>query len=165
MPKTTQSVQYAGQVAGGASFGARIDDKRQIMGSVQYATLRVVMDGSNVALDVISLLQLPPGVIVMPELCKIIVTDDLTSGALTIHVGDAVVPSRYCVSANCANPGPVDFIAAGATVFPAGFGTRLPTARTGVPATDTSLITLTLATFTAVIEAGELYVILAYKSL
>ena len=165
MPKTTDSVQHAAQVAAAGNFATRIDDKRQIMGDVQYAKIKVVLDGSNVATDVINLLRLPPGAIVLPENSKIVVTDDLTSGALTIHVGDIVDPDRYCISANCAAPGVIDFIAAAATTFPAGFGTPHAVVRTDAAATDTSLVQCTLATFTATIEAGEFYVVLAYKCL
>jgi hypothetical protein len=165
MPKTTQSVQRAAQVAAGASFASRIDDKRQIEGPVQYARCKMVFDGSNVATDVIDLLELPAGAIVMPELSKLIVTDDMTSGALTIHVGDIVDPDRYCISANCAAPGVIEFIAAAATAFPAALGTPHSVVKTRDAATDTSLIKVTLATFAATIEAGEVYVLLAYKSL
>jgi hypothetical protein len=59
----------------------------------------------------------------------------------------------------------VEFIAAGATAFPAGFATSHEVDKTGVATTDTSIVTMTLATFTATIEAGEIYVILAYKCL
>jgi hypothetical protein len=161
MPKTTQSVQYAAQVAATSNFASRINDKRQIEGSICTALVKVVIDGSNVATDVITLLELPPGAIILPERCKIIVTDDMTSGALTIHVGDVVDSDRYCISANCAAPGVIDFIAATATAFPAGFGTRHQTDA----ATATTLVTCTLATLTATIEAGEFYVSFAYKTL
>lgn len=161
MPKTTQSVQYASQVAAAVKFGDRLTDKRQIEGGISTALVKVILDGSNVATDVITLLELPPGAIILPERCKIIVTDDMTSGALTVHVGDVVDPDRYCISANCAATGVIDFIAAGATAFPAGFGTR----HQADAATLTTLVTCTLATFTATIEAGEFYVSFAYKTL
>lgn len=158
MPKTTQSVQYAAQVAAAANFTARIDDARVLTGAVQTALLKVVIDAANVATDVITLMELPPGAIVLPELSKIIMTDDATSGALTIDIGDVVDPDRYCDGANCAAVGVVDFLT---PAFPAGLGTRKQ-----VSASDAShLVTLTLATFTATIEAGELYVLLAYKCL
>ena len=165
MPKTTQSVQRAAQVAAAANYASVTLDKRDIEGDVQYARVKAVFDGSNVATDVIELIQLPAGAMVIPELSKILVTDDMTSGALTIHVGDVVDPDRYCISANCAAPGVVEFIAAGATTFPAALATPLSVNATGVSTTDTSLVTATLATFTATIEAGELYFLIAYKCL
>lgn len=165
MPKTTQSNEYAAQVAAASNYADVTLDKRSIEGAVQYAKVKVVTDGSNVATDVIDLIQLPAGSIVLPELSSIVVTDDMTSGALTIHVGDIVDADRYCISANCAAPGVVPFIAAGATAFPAGFGTLHQLDGTGVSTTDTTIIKATLATFTATIEAGEFYVILAYKCL
>jgi len=162
MAKTTQSIQYAAQVAAAANFSARIDDKRQIEGDVQFATIRVPIDAANVATDVITLIELPAGAIVLPEMSKILVTDDMTSGALTINIGDVVSGNRYCSGANCASTGIVQFLDPG---FPAGLATRTPCAKTGVSTTDTSLITATLATFTSTIEAGEFYVVLAYKCL
>jgi len=158
MPKTTQSVQYAAQVAAAVKFGDRLNDKRQIEGTPQTALIKVVVDALNVATDVITLLELPPGSVVLPELSKIIMTDDATSGALTIDIGDVVDPDRYCDGANCAATGVVDFLT---PAFPAGFGTRHYTDA----ATSTTLVTATLATFGATIEAGEFYVLLAYKSL
>ena len=158
MPKTTQSVQYAAQVAAAVKFGDRLNDKRQIEGTPQTALIKVVVDALNVATDVITLLELPPGSVVLPELSKIIMTDDATSGALTIDIGDVVDPDRYCDGANCAATGVVDFLT---PAFPAGFGTRHYTNA----ATSTTLVTATLATFGATIEAGEFYVLLAYKSL
>lgn len=162
MPKTTQSTQYAAQVAAAGNFASRIDDKRQIMGCVQFATIKVPIDAANVATDVITLMRLPDGAIVLPELSKIIVTDDATSGALTIDIGDVVDPDRYCDGANCAATGEVSFLA---PAFPAGLATKTPVVNTGVSTTDTGLVTATLATFTATIEAGEFYVVLAYKCL
>lgn len=162
MAKSTQSTQYAAQLAAAASFGSRIDDKRVIEGSVQYATIKVPVTADNVATDVITLLELPAGAIVLPELSRIYVTDDMTSGALTIDIGDIVDPDRYCDGANCASVGLVEFLT---PATPAGLATKTPVAKTGVSTTDTSLVTATLATFTATIEAGEFYVILAYKNL
>lgn len=158
MPKTTQSVEYAAQVAAAANFTARIDDKRDIGGTVQTALVRVDITNENVATDVITLLELPPGAVVLPELSKIIVTDDMTSGALTIDIGDVVDPDRYCDGANCASTGVVDFLT---PAFPAGLATRHETDA----GTSTNLITATLATFTATIEAGTFYVLLAFKTL
>lgn len=162
MAKSTQSTQYAAQVAAAANFTARMDDKRLIQGCVQYATIQVPVTADNVATDIITLMQLPPGAIVLPELSKIVVTDDMTSGALTIDIGDIVDPDRYCDGANCASVGVVEFLT---PVAPAGLATKTPVAKTDVAATDTSLVTATLATFTATIEAGEFYVVLAYKCL
>lgn len=162
MAKSTESTQYAAQVAAASNFATRIDDKRQIMGDVQFATIKVPVTADNVATDVITLLELPAGAIVLPELSKLVVTDDMTSGALTIDIGDIVDPDRYCDGANCASVGVVEFLT---PVAPAGLATKTPVAKTGVSTTDTSLVTATLATFTATIEAGEFYVVLAYKCL
>ncbi|MBC8132450.1 MAG: hypothetical protein H7X95_05665 [Deltaproteobacteria bacterium] len=162
MAKTTQSIQYAAQVAAGANVVNRINDGRQVSSAAQFALIKVVLDALNVATDVITLLELPGGAIVCPELSKLIVTDDATSGALTIDIGDVVDPDRYCDGANCASTGEVSFLA---PAFPAGLGTRTPVVKSATASLDTSLVTMTLATFTATIEAGEIYVLLAYKCL
>ena len=168
MPKTTQSNEYIAQLAAAEKFSARINDARNLSGPVQYASIIVPFDATAMANnDVVSLLKLPPGALVMPELSQIIVTDDLTSGALTVNIGDILVPARYGIAVDIANPGVKQFSASGATVFPAALtlvsGVRYKTDDTGVPATDTSLITMTMGGVTT--EAGALTVLLAYKCL
>lgn len=165
MPKTTQSALFILQAAAALNVVNRIDDGRQTAASPQFARIVVNVDALNVATDVITLFELPAGSYVLPELSKILVTDDMTSGALTVHIGDVVDPDRYCISANLATPGVVDFIAAGATAFPAGLLTRTDAVKTATAAQNTVLVTATLATFTATIEAGQFVVILAYASL
>jgi hypothetical protein len=162
MAKTTQSTQYAAQVAAGANFVNRIDDSRQTSGAVQFALIEVPITADNVALDVITLLELPSGAIVCPELSSLIVTDDATSGALTIDIGDVVDVDRYCDGANCAAVGVVDFLT---PAIPVGLGTRTPVLKSADATLNTSLVTMKLATFTATIEAGSVFVNLAYKCL
>jgi hypothetical protein len=165
MPKTTQSNERIKQVAAAANYASVDLDARTIDTPVKFATVVADFDGSNVATDVIELFKLPPGAVLLPQLSSIIVTDDMTSGALTIHVGDAVDDDRYCISANCAAPGVIPFIAANATTFPAALLTPHKVKDTGAPATDTSLVLIKLATFTATIEDGQLVFNLAYKCL
>jgi len=162
MAKTTQSTQRIAQAAAATSFTSRLDDKRQVEGSVQFAYIDVPVTADNVATDVIDLLELPAGAIIIPEQSFIQVTDDMTSGALTIDIGDAVDPDRYCDGANCASTGTVQFISA---AIPDGYTNRHKLVDTGTAATTTTLIQATLATFTATIEAGVFRVVLAYKSL
>ncbi len=163
MAKQTQSTQRIAQVAAGANFSsASRVDKRTTEGNVQYAFIDVPVTADNVALDVIEVIELPPGTIIYPELSFIVVTDDMTSGALTIDLGDIVDPDRYSDGANCASTGIVQCISSG---FPDGFTNRYQTVDTGVAATTTTLILATLATFTATIEAGSFRVVLAYKNL
>lgn len=163
MAATTQSTQYAAQVAVASNFSSASRlDKRHTEGSVQYAFLDVATTTDNAALDVIGLIELPAGSVVYPELSFIVVTDDMTSGALTIDIGDAVDVDRYCDGANCASTGTVQFLA---PAIPDGYTNRHQTVDTGVAATTTTLIKLTLATFTATIEAGAFRVVLAYKCL
>lgn len=159
---TTQSTQYAAQVAAAADFTDRIDDKRQISGAVQYAYIDVATTANNDALDVIDLIELPPGAMVIPEQSFIQVTDDMTSGACTFDIGDAVDADRYCDGANVASTGTVQFISA---AIPDGYTNRHECTDTGTASTTTTLIKLTIATMTATIEAGAFRVVLAYKSL
>lgn len=162
MAKTTQSTQYAAQVAGAANYASVTLGKREVDGPVLFAFVDVAVSADNVATDVIDLIELPAGAIVIPELSKIIVTDDMTSGALTIDIGDAVDADRYCDGANCASVGTVECISA---AYPDAYTTRHQCVNTGVASTTTTLIKATLATFTATIEAGAFRVVLAYKCL
>ena len=162
MAKSTQSDTYAAQVAAQASFAARTLDARTVDTPVKTALIKVPVTADNVATDVITLIELPPGAIVLPEISSIIVTDDMTSGALTIDIGDSGDPDRYCDGANCASVGVVNFLT---PAIPAGFATRTATAETASASQSGTVVTATLATFTATIEAGEFYVSLAYKTL
>ena len=154
----TQSTQYAAMLAAEGNYqNASSTEGTQVSGSVHFARVDVVTEADNAASDVITLLELPPGAIVLPELCKIIVTDDMTSGACTIDIGDAADPDRYADGANCAAVGVVDFLT---SAIPAGFTTRYP-----IPAGDNQLITATFATLAATIEAGAFSVIIGYKTL
>jgi hypothetical protein len=159
MAKTTESTQFAEQTDAAANFANRIDDNRQIGGTVQFATIVVPITADNVALDEINLITLPPGSIVLPQLSKVLVTDDCTSGALTLDIGDADDPDRYADGINCASVGTVDFTSVLSGTVPAALKTPYKVAG------DNTVIVLTLATFTSTIEAGELVIVLAYKSL
>jgi hypothetical protein len=163
MAKTTQSVEYASQVASAIKFGDRIDDARTIEGSFQTATIKVVMDAANVATDVITLIQLPPGAIVLPQLSRVVVTDDMNDGAMTIDIGDIVDPDRYADGVDVAATGIKEFLTS--AIAADGFVNPLKVAATGVSTTDTSLITCTIATEAGTMEAGTFYVVLAYKNL
>lgn len=157
MAATTQSTQYEAQTAAAGAYQAVTVDSRQVSGPVQFARVDVPITTDNAANDVISLIKLPPGAIVLPELSKIIVTDDMTSGAMTIDIGDAGDADRYCDGANTAAVGVVDFLT---PAIPAGFTTRYE-----IPAGDNQIVTATLATFAATIEAGSFSVIIAFKTL
>jgi hypothetical protein len=80
-----------------------------------------------------------------------------------VHVGDILNANRYGINIDVSDRGVKPFIAAAATVFPAGAVTRLKVDDTGVPATDTSLVTMTINGATT--AAGLLTVLLAFKTL
>lgn len=162
MPNTFYSTQRTAQIASAGDFSDRLNDARQISGAVQYSFIDVPITTGHAALDVIELIELPSGAIVIPELSRFHVTDDATSGALTGDVGDILDPDRYCDGANLASTGPVEFLSA---AVPDGYTNRHQVVKTGAAATSTNLILLTLATFTATIEAGAMRVVLAWKSL
>lgn len=157
MAKSTQSTQYAAQVAAQANFSARINDSRQIDGPLEYAFLDFVITTDNVQGDVLALVELPPGVIVIPEFSKVFVTDDMSSGAVTLDIGDAVDVDRYADGINAASVGVVEFFQASA--IPDGYTNRHEITE------ETKIVTLTFATLAATIEAGGGRVALAYKSL
>lgn len=155
MAKTTQSVQYAAQVAAAANYASTMDDARQIEGAIQYAFIDVAPTADNVATDVITLWEAPVGAIIYPELSFIVVTDDMSSGAVTIDIGDTDV-DRYCDGANCASVGTVQFLA---PAIPDGYTNRHKVTEA------TKLIKATLATYAATVEAGAFRVVIAYKCL
>lgn len=158
----TQSTQYAAQVAAATSFNSRIDDARTISGPVQYAYIDLVFPADQAALSVVDLIELPPGSIVIPEQSSIIVSNDITSGACTVDIGDVVDVDRYCDGADIAATGTVQFLA---PAYPDAFTNRYSVLDTGVTSTTTTLIKLTFATLTATVEVGAIRVILAYKCL
>ncbi len=159
---TFQSTQRTAQVAAATSFASRLDDSRQVSGELQYALIDVTVAASWAANDIVELVELPAGAIIYPELSRIIVTDDMSSGAVTIDIGDIVDPDRYCDGANCAAVGTVEFLA---PAIPAAYTTRHPVLETGNASTATNLILLTFASLGATVEAGQFRVILAYKTL
>jgi len=102
MAATTQSTEYAAQVAATTNFNDRIDDNREIGGSVQFARIEVPLTTDNAANDVITLIELPEGAIVIPELSKVLVSDDFSSGAVTVDIGDETDVDRYADGINLA---------------------------------------------------------------
>lgn len=156
MAKTTQSVQYAAQVAAAGNFNSRINDARTIQMDVEYAFIDVATTVDNVATDVIALLEFDTDVIIIPELSFIVVTDDMSSGTVALDIGDTTDPDRYCDGAVCSAVGTVQFISA---AIPDGYTNRHKTT------TDTRLVSVTLATFGATVEAGAFRVVIAFKAL
>jgi hypothetical protein len=152
---STNSVQYTAQLAAAANYADTIDDKRQIEGGIQYAFIDVAVAASATAADTVNLIELPVGSIVYPELSFIVVTDDMSSGAVTIDIGDTDV-DRYCDGANCASVGTVQFLA---PAIPDGYTNRHKITEA------TKLIKVTYATLAATVETGAYRVVLAYKSL
>lgn len=157
MAATTQSTQYAAMATAATNFAATTVDGRLVDQVVKFARVDVVTTADNAANDVISLIKLPPGAIVLPELSSVIVTDDMTSGAMTIDIGDETDVDRYADGLNVASVGVVDFLT---PAIPAGFTTRYE-----IPGGDDQIITAKIITMGATIEAGAFSVILAYKSL
>ncbi len=158
MAKTTQSAERILQVAAEAG-GARINDARKVEMETQFLSVKVPITTDNAALDVIELFELPENAVVFPELSFVLVTDDATSGALTLDIGDATDPDRYADGINAATAGKIEFTSVASTTVPSALHTKYKTTGT------TNLVTLTLATFTATIEAGEIIVVIGYKNL
>lgn len=163
MAKCTQSTEYIAQLAAAANFTARIDDKRNIEGAVQFAKIKVELTADNVANDVIDLIRLPDGARVLPELSSIVVTEDPNDAGFTVDIGDAADVDRYCDGANCAAVGVQDFLASATTAD--GFLNPIDVANTGVASTDTGLIQMKIITEAGTMAAADVYVILAYKCL
>ena len=162
MAKTTQSTQRIAQVAAGLSVANRLNDARQVGGEIQYALIDIPITADNVQGDAIELWEFAPGTIIYPELSKFYVSDDMSSGAVTVDIGDAVDVDRYCDGANLASVGAVEFLA---PAVPDAYTNRHKMVNTGVASTTTTLVKATFATLGATVEAGAFRAIIAYKNL
>ncbi len=163
MAKATQSNQYAAQVTAASNYAGVTLDKRDIMGSVQFATILVELTADNVANDVIDLIRLPDGARVLPQLSKFIMTEDPNDSTFVVDVGDAADVDRYSDGANLASVGIVEFLTPATTAD--GFLNPISVSNTGVSTTDTSLIQLKITTEGGTMAAADLYIVLAYKCL
>jgi hypothetical protein len=162
----TQSTQRVIQVAAGGTyattggtngnFNSRLDDSKLVEAPLEITYIDLTIPADQTQGSVIELWALPIGAVIFVEECKIIVSDDVSSGAVTIDIGDAVDADRYCDGANCASTGEITFISA---AFPDAYTNRHEVTEA------TRLIKLTFATLAATIEAGQIRVKLAWKAL
>ncbi len=162
----TQSTQRVIQVSAGGTyattggtngdFNQRLDDSKTVEAPVEYAFIDLVIPADQAQASVVELWEFPIGAVIYPELSSVIVSDDISSGAVTVDIGDATDPDRYCDGANIASTGEVSFIT---PAFPAGYTTRHEMTAT------TRLVKLTFATLAATVEAGAIRVKIAYKAL
>jgi hypothetical protein len=153
MAATTQSTQYAAEVAAAANYSAVTLEER---GTIRFARFDVPTTTDNAPNDVIALGTLPEGAVVLPELSRIIVFDDMSSGAVTIDIGDVTDVDRYADGVDCAAVGIKEFLT---PAIPDGFTN--PYKVTGA----NCVINAKLITFAATVEAGGFSVILAYRVL
>ena len=160
MAKATQSNQYAAQVAAAANYASVTIEGRDLGANVRFATLLVEFTADNVANDVINLIRLPDGARVLPQLSKVITSEDPNSGAFTVDIGDAADVDRYADGLDLAAVGLDDFLAPVQTVD--GLLNPIDVKNTGVAATDTSLIQLKIITEAADMAAADVYIVLAY---
>lgn len=68
-------------------------------GILTFYNAEVAFTSGVAANDTFQLIDLPPGAVIVPELCSIHATAD-PGTTLTIDVGDAGDPDRYCDGAN-----------------------------------------------------------------
>lgn len=150
---TTKSDLY--EIQDDRTFIARIDDKRRLEGSLQFADAVVTLAGDEVATNVITLCELPPGAIIYPE-HSLFYTETDAGTTLTVDVGDSVDPDRYADGSDIAALGAVNFITA---AVPDGAKNRHELTST------TRTVTLTVATAASLSAGAKVHVKLAYKSL
>lgn len=168
----TQSTQRVIQVAatgtrgqaGGTNgnFNSRLDDSKIVEAAVEYAFIDLVIPADQAQGSTVELWEFPPGTMIFPELCSVIVSDDVSSGAVTVDVGDVVDVDRYCDGASIASTGEVSFIT---PAFPDAYFNRYEMVQTNITSTNTTLVILTFATLAATVETGGIRVKLAYKVL
>ena len=160
MAKATQSNQYAAQLAAAENYAAVSIEGRDLGANVRFATILVEFTADNVANDVINLIRLPDGARVLPQLSKVITTEDPNDGAFVVDIGDAVDPDRYADGLDLAAVGLDDFLTPATTVD--GLLNPISVTNTGVSTTDTSLIQLKIITEAATMAAADVYIVLAY---
>ena len=160
MAKATQSNQYAAQLAAAENNAAVSIEGRDLGANVRFATILVEFTADNVANDVIDLIRLPDGARVLPQLSKVITTEDPNDGAFVVDIGDAADVDRYADGLDLAAVGLDDFLAPAQTVD--GLLNPIDVKNTGVAATDTSLIQLKILTEAADMAAADVYIVLAY---
>jgi hypothetical protein len=68
-------------------------------GDLRFYNVEVQLTTGVAANDTFQLFDLPPGAVIVPELSEIIATGD-PGTTLTLDVGDALDPDRYCDGAN-----------------------------------------------------------------
>jgi hypothetical protein len=163
MAKATQSNEYAAQVTAATNYAGVTLDKRDTGATVQFATVLVELTADNVANDVINLIRLPDGARVLPQLSKLIMTEDPNDAAFNVDIGDAADVDRYCDGADVKAVGVVDFLTPATTVD--GLINPISVQNTGVSTTDTSLVQLKITVEGGTMAAADLYVVLAYTCL
>ena len=76
-------------------------------GELQFTYIPVTFAGTEAAADIVNLCQLPAGVVPVPHLSSVIVTDD-PGTTLTVDIGTATDPDGWCDGADVAALGVVN---------------------------------------------------------
>lgn len=95
----TNSDLIAAKLAARTSLSAGIVNGDDNGGILTFYNVEVALSGSVAANDTFQLIDLPPGAVLVPELCSISTTAD-PGTTLTVDVGDAGDVDRYCDGAN-----------------------------------------------------------------
>lgn len=95
----TNSDLIAAQVAARTGLSAGIVNGDDNGGDLRFYNVEVAFTSGVTANDTFQLFDLPPGAVIVPELSKIIASGD-PGTTLTMDVGDAGDPDRYCDGAN-----------------------------------------------------------------
>lgn len=151
----TKSTEFAIQEAG--KFLARINDKRRIESTLQWAKCEVILVGDETNATNITLIRLPDNAIVRPEHCYVVCNDPGT--ALTGTVGDAGDNDRYSGTLTLDAGGRVPFIATAAVAFPDGFNNEYRV--TGA----NKDVVFDIATVNTLTAGAKLYFFVAYSCL
>lgn len=109
----TNSDLIAAKLAARTGLANGITNGDDAGGILTFYNVEVAFTSSVQANDTFQLIDLPPGAVIVPELCSITASAD-PGTTLTIDVGDAANPDRYCDGANLgalSAAGNVSFIA------------------------------------------------------
>lgn len=96
---STNSDLIAAQVAARTGLSAGILNGDDDGGDLRFWNVEVALTTATAANDTFQLIDLPPGAVLVPELCSISASAD-PGITLTIDVGDSGDADRYCDGAN-----------------------------------------------------------------
>ena len=140
---------------------SRLAESNINSGEVEFATIAYPLTGTEAANDIINLASLPPGSILLPQLCSVFSADPGTT--LTLDVGTAADPDGAADGIVLSNGGFVAFTSVTGVATPAYCAPTPLAADTVVPVDGRVKVFATVASANALTAAVVLNFLLAWK--